>query len=136
MEYINALDPLQTVVPACDQVNFGGSVDGTVVLFQRDHGLANSVGSVLLVVRYGKCRRCLLDDLAHRLSTRLRLYGPYARGSSTRQRISMTPLAAATPPLRGIPARVVGRHCFVSRGQIDAVRRYREGWIDREVGLT
>jgi hypothetical protein len=62
---INVLHPLQTVVPACGQVQFCGSrsVDNA-----RPSGSSyrpTSVGDVLLVVRNGKFERRVLDNLSY-----------------------------------------------------------------------
>lgn len=66
MGYMRILNPLQTVVPACGQVQFYGQGD---VEERRSHRLfigLVSVRSVLLVMRFGKYPLVGLDDLSQR----------------------------------------------------------------------
>jgi hypothetical protein len=63
---IIVLNSLQTVVPACGQVQFPGLADGSSVRLIEIHSVSNSVGIVLLDVRYGKWETHVLDNLAYR----------------------------------------------------------------------
>lgn len=123
---INTLNPLQTVVPACGQVQFCGLGDGSKASFSTRINSDHSVGGVLLVVRYGKYRMRALDELSHRSGVRRHLYGSSPWGSST-------PLHSLIPPLTGIRVQVFEARHFVLRGLTKTVRLHREGWIDTEV---
>jgi hypothetical protein len=63
---INVLNPLQTVVPACGQVQFCDPWNSSSIRISGTLSGVISVGVVLLVMRYGKCRADRLDDLSQR----------------------------------------------------------------------
>ena len=101
---IDVLNPLQTLVPACGQVRFCDPGDADDVRFRRFFYGHISVGTILLAVRYGKCRVHELDDLSHR-------------------RVSPLPSPPGlTPRLGAGCARVVGAGA-PPHGGIDVARR-------------
>ena len=115
---IGTVNQLQIVISACEKVRFWDQGDAGSVRVHQPSYWGVSVGSVLLVVHYGKCEMSELDDLSHRRACLWR--APHG----------------STVGLGTGNVRVAEGEASPSGGQIHAAHCLGKGWIDTEVGLT